>query len=339
MEELNIIQDNSSCDLNISKLIDYNNKIGIDDFNFNKFHANEFILKEIQLKDLKDSNVRHHKKFFLIYSENKLSILSLKESNIYEITHKFDFMPNTINSFFSSTLYYFLNRIYLIQDISSVLMIDTDLNKTLKIETSTDDLTGMQLTRHHSYCFYDSKFIITGGINNQNNVCNEILTYDISTYSFRNEKVRENNLIARYKHSTVEVGGYIYVIGGFKKAEECEENVCDKIQIIKYDTYMNTWIDLNYQGAKPELLVSPISRVINENLLIVFSEYKFFKFWCFDLITNKSKIIKLDSCMFSMCKICLDFTFNEKNIIEIYYLSEADQLLKIKSVKIKPDFN
>jgi hypothetical protein len=339
MEELKICEENQSCDLNINKFLYYNNQIGLDNFSFNYLNLKDFIFKEIPLRNLKKSNFGNHQKLFLIYLGNKLCILSLNESNTYEITHIFDIMPITINSFFSSIFCFFFNKIYLIQGISSVLMIDTELNQIFKIEDSIDDLTDIELTRHFSYCFYDTKFIITGGINEKNKVGNRFLTYDISTYSFRNEKVKENNLIPRCKHSTIEIGGYIYVIGGFTKAEECEENVCNKIQVIKYDTYMNSWIDLNYQGAKPELLVCPISKVINENFLIVFSEYKFYKLWCLDLITNNSKMIKLSPYMFPLYKTCLDFILDEKKMIEIYYLSEEGQSQKVKSVKIKADFN
>jgi len=99
-------------------------------------------------------------------------------------------------------------------------------------------------------------------------------------------------------------GAYIYLIGGFTKIlndkeineityENSESYICENIQIMKFDNLLETWLELKIEGVKPKLMVDPCIKIFDKRFLLVFSDFKYPKFWYLDIHSNSSNLIEV----------------------------------------------
>lgn len=141
-----------------------------------------------------------------------------------------------------------------------------------------------------SCSFIDSKILLIGGINKFNKISNEILSFDIGTYTFSNEKVRENNMTPRYQHGSIIISSVIYLVGGYTT----NKNFCNTIQFLRYDNLMSGWGELKIKNAQPEKLVTPQLHFLLNKYLLAFSYCEFWKVWVLNSKTNEGTMIRLD---------------------------------------------
>jgi hypothetical protein len=164
----------------------------------------------------------------------------------------------------------FLNRIFIINSLNLVYLIDIDKKQVFNIELEEE--CSIELCENHSYVYLDTKIIFTGGLTRNGLVNKAMSSFDISLYKFNEEKIRENNFIPRQKHGSVSIGDILYVVGGFTSSDEKKENICKKILAIKKDNLMNTWLEVKVEGEQPDLLITPQVLINSENL-ICYSDY------------------------------------------------------------------
>jgi len=303
---------------------------------FEKSHAN--ILKINTLPDFEN--------FFLVYNENiKEKILLLKfdisksknnflDYEISEIDINLDqSFPNenseTKNLHKILGVYLHLNRLYIVNSFLSVFIIDmkNEQKSFYKLKLEEEDLEeNYELCDFSAFGIVNPKIIFSGGINKNKKISNELFSFDISTYKFELNKVRENNFIGRYRHGMYSDNSYIYVIGGFMKIinneeiekineENSSEFICEKIQLIKFDTLMESYMELKYEGKAPKLIVDPYLQLFNRRYLFAFSKFLYEKIWYLDIKSNYSN------------EINLNFLEIPKNLINFngFYFNEKDQ--------------
>ena len=224
----------------------------------------------------------------------------------------------------------FLNRIYVIKNEYLTHLIDFDLTEILNIEidspiikgTNTNKNTPLELLLPEDSAFiqYDTKILIIGG-KTKNKISNEIISYDCSLYKFEYEKVRENNLIPRFRHGLFRIGCYIYIVGGFTKID-CSE-ISDTIQLVKYDNLMNTWLTLEVNGAQPMDLLDPKIKIVDERYIIIFSEYKS-GIWYLNLKNNTGHELIITGIPKG---ITYEIDYNSSDKIEIIHISKDNNIL------------
>lgn len=210
-------------------------------------------------------------------------------------------------------VYNYLDRLYIISSLSSVFIIDLNFNteakekKFCKLKFDLTDLdANVELCDYCTYGIANPKILFTGGIKESGKINTALISFDISTYKFEFNKIKDNNFIGRYRHGVFSENHYLYIIGGFTKVLSQEEInsmvdsdlqtfICEKIQLIKYDTLMENWSELEYNGVPPRLMIDPYIQIFSNKYLFSFSSFRFEKIWYLDIYTNVSKEIKLNN--------------------------------------------
>lgn len=257
--------------------------------NFLNITKNNLIFLEI-LEDTTKSL-----KFYLLSNLKQICIFKIENSETLLFSEKLIFNCDINDeSIFAYSV--FLNRIFIINSINSVYLVDFDRKELFSIELEEEE--ALEICQKHSYVFLDTKIIFTGGINKANKINKNLLSFDISLYKFSEEKVRENNLIPRYRHGSIVISDVIYVIGGFTTLDESNEKICQKIQAIKYDNLMNTWLEVKVEGDQPCLLIDPKISFNSDNLM-VYSDYLYPKIFCLKNSSSNGKMINLNTITFN----------------------------------------
>ncbi len=254
----------------------------IQNFSFNNEN------KENILTEIYDDRTKLLK-FYLLGTNTQVLIFKIENSENLILSQNLKFNLKLENEkVFAFTVY--LNRIFIINSTISIYMIDLERKQLHNIEVEEEG--NLELCDNHSYIFIDTKIIFTGGINKKGVLNNSVTSFDISLYKFNEEKVRENNLIPRHSHGSIAMSDIIYIIGGFTTVEESRENICKKIQAIKFDNLMNTWLEVKVEGDQPDLLIKPQISINSQNM-VVFSDYLYPKFYVLKNSTSKGKMINL----------------------------------------------
>jgi hypothetical protein len=197
---------------------------------------------------------------------------------------------NGVNNLLDFSYTFSLGKLYIVNCKSLIYMIDLDRKILHNIEL--EPTKGSIIFKNHSYCLVGTKLVYTGGITKKGVVDNTMRSFDLANYTFEKEKLKENNMIPRHSHGSIEVLGVIYLIGGFVGVEETLENTCSKIQAIKFDKMMITWVNLDIKGRKADLLINPQIR-FHRDYFIAYSDYKYSKIWYMNLCTSLGYMIDL----------------------------------------------
>ena len=250
---------------------------------------------------------------FIIYNKNinsSISIIKLDISKREETIADFEEFEIVFNFDQIFGVYFYLDKLYLINSLNLVYLIYLKSEKKTvhKIKIENEQNENLELFDFSAYGIVNPKIIFSGGINLKGILNNNLYSFDISTYKFELNKVKENNLIGRYKHGMFVEEDYIYIIGGFMKFIQNEndinennekEYICDKIQLIKFDNLMENWMEVDFNGPKPRLMIDPYIQIVNKRYLFSFSKFKYEKIWYLDILTNTASIIDV----FASCKI------------------------------------
>jgi len=157
-----------------------------------------------------------------------------------------------------------------------------------------DCYDNFDLLKNYAFTFNDDlKILFTGGISKNYSMNKDVLFFDVSTFQFGKENIKENNFIPRHRHGTIHICGYLYVIGGFKTLEENDDEICNGINSIKYTNLMISWVEHICLGDKPINLIDPICYLYDLKYLICVSMYKGFNCFILNLPTATGKNIDL----------------------------------------------
>ncbi len=204
--------------------------------------------------------------------------------------------------------YYHLEKLYIINSIYSIFIIDlrsSSNNRFYKMKIDPEDIDdNIDIGDYTAFAIIEPKIIFTGGINKEKKINKNLFSFDITTYRFELNKIRENNFIGRYRHGIVSDNSYIYAVGGFTKylteeeIGEINQNnsskyICEKIQVIKFDNMMETYMELEFNGLPPKLIIDPYIQNINGRFIFAFSNFIYEKIWYLDIISNNSNEINL----------------------------------------------
>lgn len=181
-----------------------------------------------------------------------------------------------------------LNRFYFILNSGKGFIFDFEDNSLVEIIIN-DDFPKLV---YSSYAIKDSKFIIFGGITQNNKLNIKVFSYDFAFYTLSEEKVKENNFDGRFKHTSVAYGENIFIIGGFNSIKN--QSQAKEILSIRYDTMMYKFQSVEFKGPAPVDIIDPESVVI-ENKILFFSGYKYNKIFTLDIVTKVSNFFSIDS--------------------------------------------
>lgn len=276
---------------------------------------------------LKINSTQSYENFFLIYNENinesiiLLKLNSYNKDSIYADFEIHEVQLDLMESFSSDDLksdrkhskilgaFNHLDKLYIVNSVFSVFIIDlsSEDKKFYKLKIDREDVDEkIEICDYSAFAVVKPKIVFTGGVTKDGNLNKEISSFDISTYSFELNKVRENNFIGRYRHGVYsDNSSYIYVLGGFTKIlteeqvqkineENSAEFICEKIQLIKFDSLMETYMELQFEGKAPKLMIDPYIQVLKERYLFAFSKFKYEKIWYLDINSNNSNEISLN---------------------------------------------
>jgi hypothetical protein len=288
----------------------------------------QFNSKYILLEIYEDTE--KYLKFYAIFNENKLYIFTIStHTEVLKFNEKLIFSLKFENflepeKYFNYCIY--LNKIYVATSPNLVQMIDFQTKKLHNIEIPSEDNSPTEICKNHSYVLVGTKLVFTGGITKENQLNKDISSFDISLYTFQNEKIKENNMIARHSHGSVNINDIIYIIGGFTSVEETEDKVCNTIQAIRFDNILNKWREVAIQGSQPELLIKPQIKYDQEHLFC-YSNYLYPKLWYLILKTStgfmvdltKEEVPYLENTIFSYIK---DEKLDEEKNLKKYAYSE-----------------
>lgn len=298
--------------------------------NFNLDDRKRIIFKYFSKPDvsiMKINSASNWENLFVIYNENikeslillKLSTNDIKTSNyadfeIKEINLNLEesYPLNESNSNKKACKIFgvinYLEKLYIVNSMLSIFIIDlnSEEKKSYKLNLEKDDFENdVELCNYSAYAFVKPKIIFVGGLGKDRKINKNIYSFDISTYKYELNKVRENNFIERYRHGIYSDNlSYLYTIGGFTKilTEEqiasidksnSAEFICEKIQLIKFDNQMETYVDLHFTGANPKLIIDPYIQVVKAKYLFAFSKFKYEKIWYLDIDANNANEINL----------------------------------------------
>jgi hypothetical protein len=230
-------------------------------------------------------------RYFILSNKKQVMVFKILDSVTPILSENLIFnCPLENENYFAFCI--FLNRIFIINSLTLVYIIDFDKKQIFSIELEEESI--IELCENHSYVYLDTKIIFTGGIN-KNGIVNKTMTsFDISLYKFNEEKIRDNNFIPRHKHGSVVIGDIIYVVGGFTSSVENKENICKKIQAIKKDNLMNTWLEVKVEGEQPELLINPQITINSENM-VCYSDYIYPKIFILKHTSSTGVMINLSN--------------------------------------------
>jgi hypothetical protein len=219
---------------------------------------------------------------------------------------------------------FFLNRAYIVKNKHITHLIDINISRVIDIyidtpiiestNTNKNTPSELNLPEYSPSIQIETKIIVVSGLVGKK-LSKEIISYDLSLYKFEYEKVRENNIIPRYRHGLFKIDSLIYIIGGFSKPDDSE--VCDKLQVIKFDNLMNNWITIEVIGNQPVYLVDPCTHVVEGKYIMAMSNYKYPKIWYLNQQTNTGHEICLQFILKSVT-----FTINYNEQIELIYGDE-----------------
>jgi hypothetical protein len=298
--------------------------------NFNFDNRKKILYKYFEKQDvniIKINTYPNYENLFLIYNENiKESIVLLKLHTNNKESVSADFEINEINLTLDESFPIYescpntkaykilgvlthLDKLYIVNNLLSVFIIDlnSEEKKIYKLKIDKEDFDdNIELCDYPAFTIAKPKIVFSGGIGKEKKINKNIYSFDISTYKFELNIVRENNFIERYRHGMYSDSlSHIYVIGGFTKIlteeqiekineENSREFICDKIQLIKFDNLMETYVEMKFSGKAPKLMIDPYIQVFNQRFLFAFSKFKYEKIWYLDINSNNSNEISLN---------------------------------------------
>lgn len=183
----------------------------------------------------------------------------------------------------------FLNRVYLVDTAYSVRIIDLSSGVVYSVKTEEEVTTTVKYL-HASSVFVDNKLWIIGGLTCQNTVSNNVSFFDLSCYRFGTEKISNNCLEPRFKHSSLVHGSLVFVVGGYTSSDESQ--FCNKLQVIKYDNLLTNWFELEISGHKPDNMIQPgLTVIANKYLVAAALQNNSMQIWLFHMVTNTGTAI------------------------------------------------
>jgi hypothetical protein len=273
-----------------------------------EFNDQKLLNNEDSLLIIKELYENQQKVKYFIYQNNStiaIIKIDMKNKNAL-ISEELIFNNYNIKSELCAFCIY-LNRVYCIAKNSYAFMIDLNLKQVFQIELPEEENLINKLS---AYCFHDTKLFFSGGLTNDNKISNLLSSFDISTYKYDNEKVRDNNMIGRFKHGSIALFGFIYIIGGFTDFKETE--ICNIIQVAKFDNLINNWFNLKVEGMQPALLINPLCLFVKNENLVIFSDYKYCKIWYMSIKSNTGVEVDLaQKINFGLNYNLISFTYNE----------------------------
>jgi hypothetical protein len=256
-----------------------------------------------------------HLFLFTTPSPPSLSLLSLTNELLSTIDplSLLNIPSSSINNLTLYTAHINLNRIYFLFTYinNSTLTFKCfihDLSSKQSYPIILPDNTFNSITNHISLKHYTSLleqnkiFFIGGLLQDNKHIQKSIITFDISTYTFKKEKFSEFTLCPRYKLGATSQNGILYVIGGYTSYPEDKNNITEEVQFGKYG--FNELHKFNFskiEHEKPHSHVDPEVLIIQDRYILSFSSDELPKLWIMDIEDNKGFNYDLREYGFDTC--------------------------------------
>ena len=242
-----------------------------------------------------------HLFLFTTPSSPNISIISLTNEllSTIDLSSLLNIPPLSIDKLTLYAAHIYLNRIYFLFTYlnNSILTFKSfihDLSSNQSYPIILPDNTFNSITNHISIKHYTSLleqnkiFFIGGLLQDNKHIQKSIITFDISTYTFKKEKFSEFTLCPRYKLGATSQNGILYIIGGYTSYPEDKNNITEEVQFGKYG--FNELHKFNFskiEHEKPHSHVNPEVLIIQDRYILSFSGEDIPKLWIMDIEDNK----------------------------------------------------
>ena len=242
-----------------------------------------------------------HLFLFTTPSPPTILVLSLKNEllSTIDLSSLLNIPSSSIDKLTLYAAHIYLDRIYFLFTYldNSVLTFKSfihDLSSKQSYAIILPDQTFSSITNHISLKHYttlleQNKIFFIGGVLQDNkHIQKSIITFDISTYTFKKEKFSEFTLCPRFKLGATSQNGILYIIGGYTSYPEDKNNITEEVQFGKYG--FNELHKFNFskiEHEKPHSHVNPEVLIIQDRYILSFSSEEIPKLWIMDIEDNK----------------------------------------------------